>query len=269
MWVSSMTSPHTNGATYCGGQSQSITQNLPNRRCSQCRLAPTTMHNSNSNNNRSSSLNKMSASSSSSLSSAAWNGMQHTLHRAIYVFAAIILLNTVGLFSVALADTMQYPVTASIGGSLIPPGKDAHLFTTYYILVSFRDVQCADFILFKLVRAFIGWFFSSPIPTIIIDLTVFFSGYLITQIPVDQFTMRTSILSVVPALQLSLFIYNFDAFAYAITVDWTSKAQQSEIVVLFLLDSARFGHFAILPCHSILQSRIKVIANAAMCVFFQ
>lgn len=132
MWVSSMTSPHPNGAASCGGHSQSITQNLPNRQCSQCRLAATTMH----------STSKMSSSSSSSLSalSTPRHRMQFTLHRAIYVFAAISLLNTVGLFSVALADTMQYPVTASIGGTLIPPGTfnllySSSSFFTLFVLI--------------------------------------------------------------------------------------------------------------------------------------
>lgn len=125
-----MTSPHTNGATNCGGHSQSIAeqQNLPNRQCSQCRLAATTTH----------SPSKMSPSTlaSSSPSSSACTGIQFTLHRAAHVCAAIILLNTVGLFSVALADTMQYPVTASIGGSLIPPGKRSHISPQFYFFLS-------------------------------------------------------------------------------------------------------------------------------------
>lgn len=45
----------------------------------------------------------------------AWNA-------ALMVCTAIVLLNTVGLISVARADTMQYPVTAAIG-SVIPAGK--------------------------------------------------------------------------------------------------------------------------------------------------
>lgn len=49
----------------------------------------------------------------------AWNA-------ALNVCAAIVLLNTVGLISVARADTVQYPVTASIG-SVLPPGKFATL----------------------------------------------------------------------------------------------------------------------------------------------
>lgn len=147
MWVSSMTSPHTNGATNCGGHSQSITQqqNLPNRQCSQCRLAATTINSS----------SKMSpstlTSSPPSSSSTAWTGIQFTLHRAIYVFAAIILLNTVGLFSVALADTMQYPVTASIGGSLIPPGKRLLIQAMQFLstLVFFSQIGFSSRVLFS------------------------------------------------------------------------------------------------------------------------
>lgn len=47
-----------------------------------------------------------------------------TWNAALNVCAALLLLtNTVGLISVAHADTVQYPVTAPIG-SVIPPGKN-------------------------------------------------------------------------------------------------------------------------------------------------
>lgn len=45
---------------------------------------------------------------------------------AVYMFATIILLNTIGLNSVVRADTVQYPVTAPFGSGLIPPGKRQH-----------------------------------------------------------------------------------------------------------------------------------------------
>lgn len=45
----------------------------------------------------------------------AWNA-------TLNVCAAIVLLNTLGLISVARADTVQYPVTTAIG-SILPPGK--------------------------------------------------------------------------------------------------------------------------------------------------
>lgn len=48
---------------------------------------------------------------------------QIVLNIAVYMFAAIVLLNTVGLNSVVRADTVQYPVTAPFGSGLIPPGK--------------------------------------------------------------------------------------------------------------------------------------------------
>lgn len=48
---------------------------------------------------------------------------QIVLNIAVYMFAAIVLLNTVGLNSVARADTIHFPVTAPFGSGLIPPGK--------------------------------------------------------------------------------------------------------------------------------------------------
>lgn len=47
---------------------------------------------------------------------------------AVYMFAAIVLLNTVGLNSVARADTVQYPITAPFGSGLIPPGKRLFIY---------------------------------------------------------------------------------------------------------------------------------------------
>lgn len=73
-------------------------------------------------------MSSSSTSSDSLLTSILHNGIQYALNLAVYMFAAIVLLNTVGLISVALADTMQYPVTASIAGSLIPPGESSNYF---------------------------------------------------------------------------------------------------------------------------------------------
>lgn len=107
-----MTSPSSAATTNCGSNNDvrtSIKQNLPHRPC-RSRLKK--------------SKNSIQQNNCTMLSSFdVRTGLQYTWNIAVYMFAAIVLLNTVGLNSVARADTIQYPVTAPLGSGLIPPGK--------------------------------------------------------------------------------------------------------------------------------------------------
>lgn len=102
----------TNSATTnCGSNEDvrtSMKQNLPHRPC-RSRSKQTKMM-SHHNDKKVSSID-------------VYSGLQFTWNIAVYIFAAIVILNTVGLNSVARADTVQYPVTAPLGAGLIPPGK--------------------------------------------------------------------------------------------------------------------------------------------------
>lgn len=88
--------------------------------------------------------------------------MRFAWNVAVYVFAAIVLLNTVGLISVANADTVQYPVTAPIGSGLIPPGEFLNtIFSSHF----------ANFFIAKLENFYFrSWLFAVSIVLPILTL---------------------------------------------------------------------------------------------------